>query len=141
MLENTFAGRPVRASRLNPYPKKIMSILNRKQVRRKIHRRIRKKVSGTGDCPRLAVHYSNKNLYAQIIDDVAGRTLCAASSLDKEFENSGSNVATAEKVGSLIASRAGGANISAVVFDRGGHLYHGKIKALADAAREGGLKF
>ena len=118
-----------------------MSILNRKEVRRKIHRRIRKKVSGTADCPRLAVHYSNKNLYAQVIDDVAGRTLCAASSLDKEVESSGSNVATAEKVGALIANRAGGGNISAVVFDRGGHLYHGKIKALADAAREGGLKF
>ena len=97
MLENTFAGRPVRAFRHNPYPKKIMSILNRKEVRRKIHRRIRKKVSGTADCPRLAVHYSNKNLYAQVIDDVAGRTLCAASSLDKEVESSGSNVATAEK--------------------------------------------
>ena len=93
------------------------------------------------DRPRLSVFRSSKQIYAQIIDDVAGRTLCAASSLDKEVEGSGSNVATAEKVGALIATRAGGASVSAVVFDRGGHLYHGKIKALADAAREGGLKF
>ena len=118
-----------------------MSILNRKESRRKIHRRIRKKVSGTANRPRLAVNYSNKNIYAQIIADEAGRTLCAASSLDKEIEGSGSNVATAEKVGNLIASRAGGAKVASVVFDRGGHLYHGKIKALADAARNGGLKF
>lgn len=118
-----------------------MKTLNRKEVRHKIHRRIRKKVSGTAERPRLAVHYSNKNIYAQIIDDVASRTLCAASSLDKEIESSGSNVATAEKVGALLASRAGTLNISGVVFDRGGHLYHGKIKALADAARDGGLKF
>ncbi|MCH2333052.1 MAG: 50S ribosomal protein L18, partial [Roseibacillus sp.] len=87
-----------------------MSILNRKESRRKIHRRIRKKVAGTASRPRLAVHYSNKNIYAQIIDDEAGRTLCAASSLDKEVEASGSNVATAEKVGTLIANRAGGAS-------------------------------
>ncbi|MFM1560460.1 MAG: 50S ribosomal protein L18 [Roseibacillus sp.] len=118
-----------------------MKILNRKEVRQKIHRRIRKKVSGTADRPRLAVHYSNKNIYAQIIDDVVGRTLCAACSLDKEVELKGSNVATAEKVGALLATRAGDLKISEVVFDRGGHLYHGKIKALADAARGGGLKF
>ena len=118
-----------------------MKTLNRKEVRKKIHRRIRKKVSGTADRPRLAVNYSNKNIYAQIIDDVAGRTLCAASSLDKEIESSGSNVATAEKVGAAIAQRAQDQKISVVVFDRGGHLYHGKIKALADAAREGGLTF
>ncbi len=118
-----------------------MKTLNRKEVRQKIHRRIRKKVTGTAERPRLAVHYSNKNIYTQIIDDVAGRTLCAASSLDKEVESNGSNVATAAKVGALVASRAGAQDISGVVFDRGGHLYHGKIKALADAAREGGLKF
>ena len=118
-----------------------MTTLNRKESRRKIHRRIRKKLSGTAGRPRLAVHYSNYYVYAQVIDDEAGRTLCAASSLDKEIEGSGSNVATAEKVGALIASRAGAANIASVVFDRGGHLYHGKIKALAEAAREGGLKF
>lgn len=118
-----------------------MKTLNRKEVRKKIHRRIRKKVSGTADRPRLAVHYSNKNIYAQIIDDVAGRTICAASSLDKEVECNGSNVASAQKIGALIAKRAQEHNLSAVVFDRGGHLYHGKIKALAEAAREGGLTF
>jgi large subunit ribosomal protein L18 len=117
-----------------------MSTLNRKEIRRKIHRRIRKKVAGAPERPRLAVHYSNKNIYAQVIDDVSGTTLCAASSLDKEFEKASANVATAEKVGKLIAQRAQDAKIEAVVFDRGGHLYHGKVKALADAAREAGLK-
>ncbi len=118
-----------------------MKILNRREVRKKIHRRIRKKVSGTADRPRLSVHYSNKNIYAQVIDDASAHTLCAASSLDKEVECHGSNVATAEKVGALIAKRARESKVSDVVFDRGGHLYHGKIKALADAAREGGLNF
>lgn len=118
-----------------------MKTLNRKKARQRIHRRIRKKVSGTAERPRLAVHYSNMNVYAQIIDDVSGNTLCAASSLDKEIESSGSNVATAEKVGELISKRAQEKQISSVVFDRGGHLYHGKIKALAEAARDGGLKF
>jgi len=118
-----------------------MSTLDRKEIRRRIHRRIRKKISGTAGRPRLAVHFSNKNVYAQLIDDAAGRTLCAASSLDKEVEASGSNVPAAEKVGALLSGRARDAGISAVVFDRGGHLYHGKVKALADAAREGGLQF
>ena len=118
-----------------------MKTVNRKEARQRIHRRIRKKVSGTPERPRLAVHYSNQHMYAQVVDDVAGRTLCAASSLDKEIEGGSSNVATAEKVGALIARRAVGAGISEVVFDRGGHLYHGKIKALADAARQGGLTF
>ena len=118
-----------------------MSTLNRKELRRKIHRRIRKKVSGSPGRPRLAVHYSNKNIYAQVIDDTSGRTLCAASSLDKEIEGGSANVSTSEKVGGLIAKRAAEAKIEAVIFDRGGHLYHGKVKALADAAREGGLKF
>ena len=118
-----------------------MSTLNRKEIRRKIHRRIRRKVAGAPERPRLAVHYSNKNIYAQVIDDVSGKTLCAASSLDKEFEKAGANIATAEKVGSLIAKRAAEAKVSAVVFDRGGHLFHGKVKALADAAREAGLQF
>ena len=118
-----------------------MSTLNRKAIRRKIHRRIRKKISGTADRPRLAVHFSNKNVYVQVIDDVAGRTVCAASSLDQEVESSGANVPTADKVGALIARRATDAKVSSVVFDRGGHLYHGKVKALADAAREAGLQF
>ena len=118
-----------------------MSTLNRNQARQRIHRRIRKKVSGTAACPRLAVSYSNQHIYAQVIDDVAGTTICAASSLDKGVEKAASNQATAQKVGELVASRAKEANIEKVVFDRGGHLYHGKIKALADAAREAGLQF
>ncbi len=118
-----------------------MSTLNRKQVRQRIHRRIRKKVSGTADRPRLAVTYSNQHVYAQVIDDVTGNTLCAASSLDKSIEKGSSNSATAAKVGSLVADRAKEKNIEAVVFDRGGHLFHGKIKSLADAARESGLNF
>lgn len=118
-----------------------MSTLNRKEVRRRIHRRIRKKVTGTAARPRLAVNYSNQHIYVQLIDDVAGVTLCSASSLDKSIENAASNQSTAEKVGTLIAGRGKEANIEQVVFDRGGHLYHGKIKALAEAAREAGLKF
>ena len=118
-----------------------MSKLSRTESRRRIHRRIRKKVSGTAERPRLAVHYSNQHIYAQLIDDTAGRTLCAASTLDKEVEKAASNVAAATQVGALIAQRAKAANVEAAVFDRGGHLYHGKIKALADAAREGGLAF
>jgi large subunit ribosomal protein L18 len=118
-----------------------MSTLNRKEVRQRIHRRIRKKLSGTAARPRLAVNYSNQHVYAQIIDDVAGTTLCAASSLDKSIENGSSNAATAAKVGALIAEKAKVKNIEAVVFDRGGHLFHGKIKSLADAAREAGLNF
>ncbi len=118
-----------------------MSTLNRKQVRQRIHRRIRKKVSGTATCPRLAVNYSNQHIYAQIIDDVAGKTLCSASSLDKSIEKPASNVAVAAKVGALVAANAKEIGIEKVVFDRGGHLYHGKIKSLADAAREAGLNF
>jgi large subunit ribosomal protein L18 len=118
-----------------------MSKINRKTGRERIHARIRKKVAGTAARPRLAVHYSNQHVYAQVIDDVAGRTLAAASTLDKSVEKAASNVACAAQVGALVAERAKAANISAVVFDRGGHLYHGKIKALADAAREAGLQF
>lgn len=118
-----------------------MSTINRKDIRRRIHDRIRRKVVGTAARPRLAVHYSNQHIYAQAIDDSAGRTLCAASTLDPAFEQGSSNVASAQQVGKLLAERALAANISAVVFDRGGHLYHGKVKALADAAREGGLQF
>ncbi|MGC6465085.1 MAG: 50S ribosomal protein L18 [Akkermansiaceae bacterium] len=118
-----------------------MSTLNRKELRRKVHRRIRKKVSGTAECPRLAVHFSNKNVYAQVIDDIAGKTLCAASTLDSSIEATGASIATAEAVGKLIAQRAADAKIEEIVFDRGGHIYTGKVKALADAAREGGLKF
>ncbi len=118
-----------------------MSTINRKTIRRRIHDRIRRKVTGTTERPRLAVHYSNQHIYAQVIDDSAGKTLISASTLDKSFEKASSNVESARKVGQLLAERAKGSNISAVVFDRGGHLYHGKVKALADAAREGGLQF
>lgn len=118
-----------------------MSQLNRKEVRRRIHKRIRRKVSGTAERPRLAVHYSNQHIYAQVIDDASGNTVASASTLDKNVENGSSNVACATSVGKLLAERAKAANVSAVVFDRGGHLYHGKIKALADAAREAGLEF
>jgi len=118
-----------------------MSITNRKSIRRRIHNRIRRKVAGTAARPRLAVHYSNQHIYAQVIDDAAGRTLVSASTLDKSFDSASSNITSARNVGLLLAERAKGSNISAVVFDRGGHLYHGKIKALADAAREGGLQF
>ena len=118
-----------------------MSIIKRKSIRQRIHKRIRRKVSGTTERPRLAIHYSNQHIYAQVIDDTVGRTLVAASSLDKSIEKASSNVESAQKVGKLIAERAKGSNISNVVFDRGGHLYHGKVKALADAAREGGLQF
>lgn len=118
-----------------------MSTLNRKELRRKVHRRIRKKLSGTAERPRLAVHFSNKNVYAQVIDDIAGTTLCSASTLDSSIEATGASVATAEAVGKLVAQRALDAKIEAIVFDRGGHFFTGKVKALADAAREGGLKF
>ncbi len=118
-----------------------MSTINRKSIRRRIHTRIRRKVSGTAARPRLAVHYSNQHIYAQVIDDTAGRTLVSASTMDKAFENASSNVENATKVGKMLAERATAANIGSVVFDRGGHLYHGKIKALADAARESGLQF
>jgi large subunit ribosomal protein L18 len=118
-----------------------MSTINRKKIRRRIHDRIRRKVSGTTERPRLAVHYSNQHIYAQVIDDTTGRTLVSASTLDKSIEKASSNVESAQKVGKLIAERAAASNISAVVFDRGGHLYHGKVKALADAVREGGVQF
>lgn len=118
-----------------------MSHLNRKEVRRRIHQRIRRKVAGTAEKPRLAVHYSNQHIYAQLIDDRSGRTLAAASTLDASVEKAASNIAGATKVGQLVAERAQAAQISSVVFDRGGHLYHGKVKALADAAREAGLQF
>lgn len=108
------------------------------------HRRIRKRVHGTPARPRLAVHFSGKHIYAQVIDDQAGITLAAANTTDKEFKDDKSvraNKATAERVGQLIAERSRGNKVSKVVFDRGGFLYHGKVKALAEAARAGGLDF
>ena len=105
------------------------------------HKRVRGKISGTAARPRLNVFRSNKNIYAQIIDDVAGVTLCAASTLDAEFEGNGGNKEAAHKVGELLAKRAADKGISEVVFDRGGYIFHGRVKELAEGAREGGLKF
>lgn len=112
---------------------------NAQRIKR--HRRVRAKISGTPERPRLNVFRSEKNIYAQIIDDVAGNTLCAASSVEKDFEGSGSNKEGARKVGMLIAQRALEKGIDTVVFDRGGYVYHGRVQELADGAREGGLKF
>ena len=114
---------------------------NRAAARVKRHYRIRNHVKGTAARPRLAVFRSNKHMYAQIIDDVAGHTLVAASSHEKNFAANGGNCEGAVLVGKLVAERALEKGIKEVVFDRGGYLYHGRVKMLADAAREGGLKF
>ncbi|MCL2088108.1 MAG: 50S ribosomal protein L18 [Oscillospiraceae bacterium] len=114
---------------------------DKNEARLKRHRRVRGKVSGTGERPRLNVFRSSKHIYAQVIDDVSGNTLAAVSSLTKEFEGTGGNKAAARKVGSMIAKAAAGKGITEVVFDRGGYLYHGRIAELAEGAREGGLKF
>jgi large subunit ribosomal protein L18 len=118
-----------------------MATINRKNIRQRVHRRIRKRVTGTAERPRLAVHFSNKGVYAQLINDEQGRTIVAAASTEKDLASVRSNLAGATKIGELIADRALGASISQVVFDRGGHQYHGKVKALADAARAKGLQF
>lgn len=105
------------------------------------HARVRGKISGTAERPRLSVFRSEKNIYAQIIDDVAGNTLCSASTVEKGFEGNGGNVEAAKKIGETIAKRALEKGIENVVFDRGGYIYHGRVAALAEGAREGGLKF
>ena len=115
--------------------------INRKAEKDKRHLRVRKKISGTAECPRLCVCRTNKNLFVQVIDDVAGKTLASASTLDKEIKTKHSNKEAAKEVGALIAKRPIEKNIETVVFDRGGYIYHGVVKELADAAREGGLKF
>ncbi len=112
-----------------------------KKARAKRHARVRSKISGTPQRPRLSVFRSAKHIYAQLIDDVNGVTLASASSLDKDFEGAGGNVDGAKKVGEMIAKRAQEKNITTVVFDRGGYLYHGRVKELADSARENGLQF
>ena len=114
---------------------------DRREQRQKRHLRVRKKVSGTAARPRFAVYRSEKNIYAQIIDDVKGVTLVSASSLDKDFEGLGSNKEAAKKVGQLIAKKALDKGITEVVFDRGGFIYHGRIQELAEGAREAGLQF
>ena len=114
---------------------------DRKAERQRRHVRVRRKISGTAECPRLCVFRSNSNIYVQVIDDVKGVTLAQASTLDKEVKTKHSNKEAAKEVGALIAKRAIEKNIKEVVFDRGGYIYHGVVKELADAAREGGLNF
>lgn len=114
---------------------------NRQASRVRRHERVRTKVQGTTERPRLSVYRSEKNIYAQIIDDIKGVTLVQASSIDKDFEGIGSNTEAAKKVGQAVAERAKAAGIDKVVFDRGGYIYHGRVQALADAAREAGLEF
>ena len=120
----------------------MINKVSRNEVRKARHTRVRKKVVGTTDIPRLNVFRSNKNIFAQIIDDEKGVTLVSASSIDKELKlENGGNVEAAAKVGELLAKRAKKAKITKVVFDRGGYLYHGRVEALANAARENGLEF
>ena len=111
------------------------------KARIKRHKRVRSKISGTAECPRLNVFRSTNNIYAQLIDDVKGVTLASASSLDKEIDVYGGNKDAARKVSQLIAKRAADKGITEVVFDRGGYIFHGRVKELAEGAREGGLKF
>ncbi len=115
--------------------------INRKEERQRRHARVRRKISGTAECPRLCVFRSNKNIFVQVIDDVAGNTLVAASTLDKEVKTKHANMEAAKEVGALIAKRALEKNIKNVVYDRGGYIYHGVVKAVAEAAREAGLEF
>jgi large subunit ribosomal protein L18 len=117
--------------------------INRKATRRRIHQRIRKKVSGTAERPRLTVHFSGRHVYAQVIDDDAGKTLAAASTVQERItgKKALANRETAERVGQVIAEKMLAQKVEKVVFDRGGFIFHGKVKALADAARERGLKF
>ena len=118
--------------------------LSREAHRRRIHVRMRKKLAGTPERPRLCVHRSSKHIRAQVVDDQTGRTLVSASSLDAEVKSSikgGGNIAASKVVGKIIAERAKGKGIEKVVFDRGGYQYHGRVQALAEAAREAGLKF
>jgi large subunit ribosomal protein L18 len=117
------------------------SAQKKREARVRRHRRVRKKVRGTTERPRLAVFRSNKHISAQVIDDSTGRTLASASSLEADLRSSGGNVDGAKKVGELLASRAKDAGVTQVVFDRGGFRYHGRVASLADAARESGLEF
>ncbi len=119
----------------------MVSKTNRKFERARRHIRVRTKISGTEQCPRLCMFRSNTGIYAQIIDDVKGTTLAHASTLDKEVKTKHANKEAAKEVGMLIASRAKEKNIKDVVFDRSGYVYHGVVKELADGAREGGLNF
>ena len=119
----------------------MVSKINKKAMRLKRHIRVRGKISGTAERPRLNVFRSNANIYAQIIDDVNGVTLVSANTLEKGFEGATGNAEAAKKVGVTLAERAKAKGIEEVVFDRGGYVYHGRVAALAEGAREGGLKF
>ena len=115
--------------------------IEKKEIRNRIHKRIRRKLAGTTERPRLAVFRSVAHIYAQVIDDEKGATVVSASSVDKSGKTNGGNVAAAKSIGKLVAERAKEKGIKSVVFDRGGYQYHGRVKALADAAREAGLEF
>jgi large subunit ribosomal protein L18 len=117
-----------------------MALKSRQEVRRAVHSRIRKKVRGTASRPRLAIFRSLNHIYAQVIDDEKGVTLCAASTVEKAV-GKGGNIESAKVIGRLIAERAKERGIAAVVFDRGGYIYHGRVRSLAEAAREAGLQF
>jgi large subunit ribosomal protein L18 len=123
----------------------MINKMEKKEIRNRIHRRIRRKLSGTSERPRLAVFRSVAHIYAQVIDDTEGKTLVSASSVGKSGtgvpSGSGGNVKAAKAIGKLVAERAREKGIKSVVFDRGGYVYHGRVKALADAAREAGLEF
>ena len=119
----------------------MVSKVNKNAMRLKRHVRVRGKISGTPECPRLNVFRSNANIYAQIIDDVNGVTLVAASTNEKDFEGATGNCEAAKKVGLVLAERAKAKGVEVVVFDRAGYLYHGRVAALAEGAREGGLQF
>lgn len=119
----------------------MIKIIDKKANRVKRHIRVRAKISGTPDCPRLNVFRSAKHIYAQLIDDTKGVTLCSASTLEKGFEGFGGNAEAAKKVGQKLAERAKEKGINDVVFDRSGYVYHGRVAALAEGAREGGLNF
>ena len=119
----------------------MITKIDRKAQRERRHLRVRNKISGTAECPRLCVYRSNSNLYVQIVDDVEQTTLVAASTLDKEVKTKHANKEAAKEVGTLIAKRALEKNIKTVVYDRGGYVYHGVVKELAEAAREAGLEF
>ena len=119
----------------------MISKVDRKAERRRRHERVRTKINGTAECPRLAVSKSNKNIIAQIIDDETGTTLVYVSTLDKEIKTKAANKEAAREVGTAIAKKAEAKKIKAVVFDRGGFIYHGVVKAVAESAREAGLNF
>ena len=119
----------------------MIKVIDSKKNRIKRRKRIRAKISGTAACPRLSVFRSSKHIYAQLIDDVAGKTLCSASRMEKSFEGFGGNAEAAKKVGLALADKAKAAGIVDVVFDRSGYVYHGRVAALAEGAREGGLNF